>query len=67
MAKTYGSKTYDWRYNLTRRGWKYKLDAPEDKVWLKERSKLFSEHGNGWWWFKSMPELERYKKRYENE
>jgi hypothetical protein len=61
------SSIYDWKNTIVKRGWKYKLDAPDDKRWLKDRSKLFSEHGNGWWWFKSMPELEKYKRRYEDE
>ncbi len=42
------SKDYDWR--LTRTGWKYKGDAPNDPEYIKDRDTCFKENGNGWWW-----------------
>ncbi len=42
------SKDYDWR--LTRTGWKYKGDAPNDPEYIKDRDACFKENGNGWWW-----------------
>ena len=61
------SRVYDWKNTILKRGWKYKHDAPDDKMWLADRNELFAELGNGWWWFESVPELERYKNRYNNE
>ena len=40
----------DWKQ--WKSGWQYKADAPKDKQWQKDRDKLFSKNGNGWWWFK---------------
>jgi len=36
----------DWKRQP--RGWPYKGDI-HDPEYLKERSELFKEHGNGWW------------------
>ena len=44
------SKDYDWQVNIFKRGWPYKGDI-DDPKYLKERSELFIEGGNGWWWF----------------
>ena len=38
----------DWR--AWKKGWKYKGDT-DDPQYLKDRSKLFKENGNGWWWY----------------
>ena len=38
----------DWRQ--WKNGWKYKTAAPQNREWNKDRNKLFSENGNGWWW-----------------
>ena len=38
----------DWRQ--WKSGWKYVSDAPKNRQWNKDRNKLFSENGNGWWW-----------------
>ena len=67
------SKDYDWQVNILKRGWPYKGDI-DDPKYLKERSELFVEGGNGWWWFvpnkihtpiskrmKRMPKLKRKK------
>ena len=61
------SRVYDWKNTILKRGWKYRYDAPHDKDWQKDRSELFAELGNGWWWFGSVPELQRYQNRYEND
>ena len=39
----------DWKQWIN--GWKYEEDAPKDRQWIKDRSKLFRRNGNGWWWF----------------
>ena len=65
------SKDYDWQSNISKRGWPYKGDI-DDPKYLKERSELFVEGGNGWSWFvpnkihtpiskrmKRMPKLKR--------
>ena len=39
----------DWKQ--WKRGWQYKLDAPDDPEWQQDRGKLFKRNGNGWWWF----------------
>ena len=39
----------DWKQ--WKRGWQYELDAPIDPIWQQDRTKLFRENGNGWWWF----------------
>lgn len=49
--KYYRSKDYDWKSNLEKRGWPYRQDAPNDPEYIKDRSKLFKEAGNGWWWY----------------
>ena len=36
----------DWK-----KEWKYKEDAPYDLEWQEDRRNLFSESGNGWWWY----------------
>ena len=43
------SKDYDWQ---NKKEWKYKggLDPTKDPRYIKDREKLFKEHGNGWWW-----------------
>ena len=33
------------------KGWNYSDDFLNDKDYLKERTELFREHGNGWWFF----------------
>ena len=38
----------DWR--AWKKGWQYKGDV-DDPEYLKARSKLFKENGNGWWWY----------------
>ncbi len=42
-------KIYDWQ-NKTE--WKYKggNNPTKDPDYIKDRKKLFKEHGNGWWW-----------------
>ena len=43
------SVDYDWKSNRTKRGWRYKGDAPNDPEYIKDKKKLFDEGGNGWW------------------
>ena len=31
-------------------GFLFKDDPLTDKKYLKDRTELFREHGNGWWW-----------------
>ena len=49
------------------KGWPYSSDAPENKKWQKDRSDLFAESGNGWWWYAGSPQyvkhLEEINKR----
>jgi hypothetical protein len=45
--KKYTSADYDWRNKTT--GWPFK-GGVNDPEYLKARSKLFQENGNGWWW-----------------
>ena len=47
----------DWKQ--WKSGWQYKDDAPKDKKWQKDRTKLFKENGNGWWWFQHDYYIER--------
>ena len=56
-----------WNWRKCDTGWPYKKDAPEDIKWLKDRSKLFSEGGNGWWMLKGTPEYNKHLKRIERE
>ena len=42
------SADYDWKNKPSR--WPFKGDAPNSPDYIKERSKLFGENGNGWWW-----------------
>ena len=48
--KEHRSKHYDWRSNIKKRGWPYTGDVGDSK-YEKDRSELFAENGNGWWWF----------------
>jgi hypothetical protein len=41
------SSFYDWRNKTS--SWPFKGDV-DDPAYLKARSKLFQENGNGWWW-----------------
>ena len=54
----------DWR--AWKKGWQYKGDV-DDPEYLKDRSKLFKENGNGWWWTQGAPmwrrSLDNIKKR----
>ena len=49
----------DWEYYNSddwkqwKMGWPYKGDI-EDPVYLMERSELFKENGNGWWWYQGL-------------
>jgi len=38
----------DWKQ--WKMGWPYRGDV-KDPVYLMERSELFKENGNGWWWY----------------
>ena len=40
---------YDWKTNMSKRGWPYKGDAPDDPQYIRDQKKLFNENGNGWW------------------
>jgi len=42
------SSDYDWR---NKKEWKYKggKNPLVDPQYIKDRDKLFREHGNGWW------------------
>ena len=51
--KKYLSSTYDWKNKKT--SWPFKGDV-DDPEYLKARSKLFQENGNGWWWGQKKPE-----------
>tara|TARA_R110000737_G_C14446547_1_gene462409 strand:- start:636 stop:809 length:174 start_codon:yes stop_codon:yes gene_type:complete len=42
----------DWKQ--WRKGWPYDGDV-DDPIYLKERSELFNEAGNGWWWRQEWP------------
>jgi hypothetical protein len=39
---------YDWRKSPSQR-WPYK--SIDDPKYIKDRNKLFSKSGNGWWWY----------------
>ena len=56
------SKDYDWR---NKKVWKYKGgDNPTtDPKYIKDRSKLFAENGNGWWWYEGGMKI-KYQKKY---
>ena len=41
------SRKYDWKTSYNK-GWPYKGDVNNPK-YIKDRSKLFEENGNGWW------------------
>tara|TARA_R100001143_G_C3266991_1_gene90410 strand:- start:245 stop:478 length:234 start_codon:yes stop_codon:yes gene_type:complete len=43
------SSDYDWR---NKKIWKYKggKNPTSDPNYIRDRKKLFKEHGNGWWW-----------------
>ena len=47
------SKDYDWRSNIKKKGFPNDGDLRTNKKYLEDRSKLFTAHGNGWWWFPS--------------
>ena len=34
-------------------------DVTENKQYLKDRTKLFRENGNGWWWFPSTRKIQK--------
>ena len=59
-------ETYNWRNQKTQ-GWPYSSDAPQNKKWKKDRSKLFKEGGNGWWMLKGTPEYKKHLERIKNE
>ena len=44
------NKKYDWKSNRTKGEWPYTGDVGNPK-YEKDRSELFAEGGNGWWWF----------------
>jgi len=48
--KKYNSKVCDWKSNPTK-SWPYTGDLLTNKKYLKDRSELFAEAGNGWWWY----------------
>ena len=58
-----------WRRQL--RGFPYGENVLKDKKYLEDRTELFLEHGNGWWWFprikKEYPNLKQYKKSDKKE
>ena len=45
------SRNLDWQD--WKKGWQYKGDI-DDPQYLKDRSKLFKENGNGWWWYEGI-------------
>lgn len=53
-------------------GWQYRGDAPYDKQWREDRSALFQENGNGWWWYAGLfghgrgklKDFERFKEEH---
>ena len=45
------SRNFDWQD--WKKGWQYKGDT-DDPQYLKDRSKLFKENGNGWWWYEGV-------------
>ena len=47
--KYYRSKDYDWRSNISKRGFPY--EGINDPKYIKDRNELFAENGNGWWWY----------------
>ena len=50
MKKNHNRKLYDWK-DYPSITWPYTGDDPlTNKKYLKDRSKLFAEAGNGWWW-----------------
>lgn len=49
-------KNDEWRY--WKKGWTYQGDI-DDPVYLKDRSELFEENGNGWWYFPD-PEVSEF-------
>ena len=69
------SSDYDWR---NKKEWKYKgaKNPLVDPQYIKDRDKLFAEHGNGWWWgdgwwngkhTSSMEKQRKYREEKENE
>ena len=58
-----------WRQQAKR--FPYGKNVLRDKKYLKDRSELFLEHGNGWWWLPSIKDvkkntnLKQYKKENE--
>ena len=44
-----------WRQQ--KRGFPYKEDLLTNKKYLKDRTELFREHGNGWWWIPGIAKL----------
>ena len=50
MKKKYNRKLYDWK-DYPSITWSYTGDPLTNKKYLKDRSELFAEAGNGWWWY----------------
>ena len=50
MKKKHNRKLYDWK-DYPSINWPYSGDPLTNKKYLKDRSKLFAEAGNGWWWY----------------
>ena len=50
MKKNHSSKIYDWKC-YPRKSWPYTGNPLTNKKYLKDRSELFAESGNGWWWY----------------
>jgi hypothetical protein len=44
-----------WRQQ--KRGFPYNEDLLTNKKYLKDRTELFREHGNGWWWLPGIAKL----------
>ena len=56
---------WDWRKSP--KGWPYKKDAPEDPQWIKDRSRVFKEGGNGWWRLIGTPEYGQHLKKIKEQ
>ena len=67
--KKYNSKVYDLKSNPTK-SWPYTGDPLTNKKYLKDRSELFAEAGNGWWRLVGTPDfrihMEKIRKENEN-
>ena len=66
-------KVLDWKDWIP---YPYKGYTLTDPQYIKDRDKLFAEHGNGWWWgdgwwngkhTSSMEKQSKYREEKENE